>query len=99
MEETLQHQKTAQCVGLPPASLGNHHPDGNQAGHALTFKMDHSVIIFNIFLDSIPMRKLSATLCLTLAVLLGSAGMSASADFQKGSAVYKSGDYATALRE
>ena len=45
------------------------------------------------------MRKLTATLCLTIAVLLGSAGMSASADYQKGYAAYKSGDYATALRE
>ena len=30
------------------------------------------------------MRHLTATLCLTLAVLLGSAGISWSADFQKG---------------
>ena len=45
------------------------------------------------------MRKLTATLCLTLAVLLGSAGMSWSADFQKGVTAYKSGDYLTALRE
>ncbi|MEE2933563.1 MAG: tetratricopeptide repeat protein [Pseudomonadota bacterium] len=45
------------------------------------------------------MRKLTATLCLTLAILLGSVGMSASADFQKGAAAYKRGDYATAVRE
>jgi uncharacterized protein len=45
------------------------------------------------------MRKLTATLCLTIAVLLGSAGMSASADFAKGMTAFKSGDYATALRE
>ena len=45
------------------------------------------------------MKNLTATLCLTLAVLLGSAGMSWSADFQKGYAAYESGDYATALRE
>ena len=43
MEETLQHQETAQCFGLPPASPGNHRSDGNQAGHALTFKPDHSM--------------------------------------------------------
>ena len=42
MEETLQHQETPQCIGLPPTSPGNHHPDGNQADHALTFKLDHS---------------------------------------------------------
>ena len=45
------------------------------------------------------MRNLTATLCLTLAVLLGSAGMSASADFQKGLTAAQSGDFATALRE
>ena len=44
------------------------------------------------------MRNLSATLCLTIALLLGSVGVSASADFQKGTAAYNSGDYATALR-
>ena len=45
------------------------------------------------------MRNLTATLCLTLAVLLGSAGMSWSADLDQGLTAYKSGDYATALRE
>jgi TPR repeat protein len=45
------------------------------------------------------MRRLTATLCLTLAVLLGSAGMSVSQDFQKGFDAYNRGDYATALRE
>ena len=45
------------------------------------------------------MKHLTATICLTLAVLLGSAGMSESADFQKGAAAYQSGDYATTLRE
>ena len=33
----------AQCSGLPPASSGNHRSDGSQAGHALTFKLDHSM--------------------------------------------------------
>ena len=47
----------------------------------------------------IPMKKLTATICLTLAILLGSVGMSASADLRKGAVAYKSGDYATALRE
>jgi len=45
------------------------------------------------------MRKLTAILCLTFAVLLGSTGVSWSADFQKRYAAYQSGDYATALRE
>jgi TPR repeat protein len=45
------------------------------------------------------MRKLTATLCLTLAVLLGSVAMSWSADYQKGVAAYIAGDYETAHRE
>jgi hypothetical protein len=45
------------------------------------------------------MRNLTATMCLTLAVLLGSAGMSWSADLQKGFTAAQSGDFATALRE
>ena len=45
------------------------------------------------------MRKLIASLCLTITVLLGSAGESWSADFQKGVAALNSGDFATALRE
>ena len=46
-----------------------------------------------------PMRNLTATLCLTLAVLLGSAGMSVSQDFQKGMDAYDTGDYSLALDE
>ncbi len=45
------------------------------------------------------MKRLTAILCLTLAVLLGSVGTSWSADLQKGLAAYKSGDYATTLHE
>ena len=45
------------------------------------------------------MQNLTTTLCLTLAVLLGSTGVSASADFQKGLSAYGKGDYATALRK
>ena len=45
------------------------------------------------------MRNLTTTICLTLALLLGSAGVSWSADFQKGITAYKSKDYKTALRE
>jgi len=45
------------------------------------------------------MNRLTTTLCLTIAVLLGSAGMSAGADLQKGAAAAQSGDYATTLRE
>ncbi len=39
------------------------------------------------------------TICLTLALLLGSVGTSWGADFYKGVDAYKSGDFATALRE
>jgi len=45
------------------------------------------------------MRNLTATVCLTIALLLGSAGVSWSQDFQKGVAAAHSGDFATALRE
>ena len=44
------------------------------------------------------MRRLTATLRLTLTILLGSAGVSASVDIVKGYAAFKSGDHATALR-
>jgi len=45
------------------------------------------------------MRNLTATLCLTLAVLLFSPTEVWSADFQKGWDAYNRGDYTTALRE
>ena len=45
------------------------------------------------------MKKILPRLCLTLAVLLGSAGVSWSADYQKGLTAYVKGDYETALRE
>ena len=55
--------------------------------------------ILRIFCQTSPMRNLTATLCLTVAVLLGSVGMSWGADLQKGNDAYDRGDYATALRE
>ena len=45
------------------------------------------------------MKNLTRTICLTLVVLLGSLVTGCGADFDKGLAAYKSGDYATALRE
>ncbi len=45
------------------------------------------------------MRRTAITLLTTLAVLLGSAGVSWSADLDKGFAAHKRGDYKTALRE
>ena len=45
------------------------------------------------------MRNPLTTLCLTIAALLGSAGISWSADYQKGLDAANSGDFATALRE
>jgi hypothetical protein len=45
------------------------------------------------------MKNLTTTNCLTLTILLGVTGLSASADLLKGLTVDESGDYATALRE
>ena len=45
------------------------------------------------------MKNLTLTICLTLAVLLGSTGTSWGADFNKGVDAARSGDYATALRD
>ena len=45
------------------------------------------------------MRRIITTLLTTLAVLLGSMGMSAGADLKKGLVAAKRGDFATALRE
>ncbi|MDP7424313.1 MAG: tetratricopeptide repeat protein [Rhodospirillales bacterium] len=45
------------------------------------------------------MKRLLPVLCLTIAVFLGSVGVSWGADYQKGYAAYDRGDYATALRE
>ncbi len=45
------------------------------------------------------MRRLTTILCLTLAVLLGSAGEGWSADLWKGLTAAQSDDFATALRE
>jgi clan AA aspartic protease (TIGR02281 family) len=45
------------------------------------------------------MKNLVATLCLTIAVLLGSVGVSSAADFNTGLDAYMRDDYATALRE
>ena len=45
------------------------------------------------------MKTLTLTICLTLAVLLGSAGTSWGGDYNKGLAAAESGDFATALRK
>jgi TPR repeat protein len=45
------------------------------------------------------MKKTLTTLCLTIAVLLGSIGNSESANFQKGLTAAFNGDYETAMRE
>ena len=45
------------------------------------------------------MKTLLTTLCLTIAVLLGSGGIGYAQDFQKGLTAAQSGDFATALRE
>ena len=45
------------------------------------------------------MKNLTATICLTITVLLGGVGVSWGADLQKGLAAAQRGDFATALRE
>jgi hypothetical protein len=45
------------------------------------------------------MRNLTATICLTITLLFGCTGVCKSADLIKGLNAYRSGDYATALRE
>jgi TPR repeat protein len=45
------------------------------------------------------MKNLTATICLTIAVLVGSVGISWSADFQKGLTAAQSGDFEIVLRE
>ena len=45
------------------------------------------------------MRKLITTICITIAVLLGSAGLSWGANYRKGLDAYSKSDYTTALRE
>ena len=67
-----------------------------------------SLPILSKFAKLIPMRKLTATLCLTFAVLFGSVEVSASeviiednaiASYRRGLIAYDEGHYATALRE
>ena len=57
-----------------------------------------SLPIPNIICQTSRMKNLTATLCLTIAVLVGVTGVSWSADFQKGVTAVKSGDFATDLR-
>ena len=45
------------------------------------------------------MKRLTTTICLTVALLFGCTGVCKSADFQKGLTAAQSGGYATALRE
>ena len=70
-------------------------PPSSQSPHSLIADSTTTTFCHRLF----PMRNLTATICLTLALLLGSAGMSWSADFQKGLTSYESGDFATALSE
>ena len=53
----------------------------------------------NILCQTFRMKNLTATICLSVALLFGTSGLSWSQDFQKGFTAYQSGDYATALRE
>jgi TPR repeat protein len=78
--------------------------EGSQTGRAIHPHVSNSkFFLIGIPLTDIPcqtsrMRNLTATLCLTIAVLVGVTGVSWSADFQKGVTAVKSGDFATDLR-
>ena len=56
-------------------------------------------MVFQYFCYCPRMQTLLTTLCLTIAVPLGSVGVSFCADYQKGLTAARSGNYATALRE
>ena len=56
-----------------------------------------SLLIPNIFYPTSQMNRLLILPVLLLVLLVGTPAFSA--DFQKGAAAYKNGDYATALRE
>ena len=58
-----------------------------------------SLPIPNVLCQTFRMRNLTVVICLTIALLFGCTGVCKSADYQKGLTAYKSGDYATALRE
>jgi hypothetical protein len=54
-------------------------------------------IHFNCYIEPVrarlaPMKNITATIFLTVAMLLGSAGVSVSADFRKSAAAYQNGD-------
>ena len=82
-----------------PAPIPHDRPYADAGGHTVLCLADAGAVTGDRrSLDThIPchnphMRHLTATLCLTLAVFLGSAGVSWSADFQKGLTAYQSGD-------
>jgi TPR repeat protein len=57
--------------------------------HQVTFQTPFSLPLPNILCQTFSMRKPTATLCLTIAVLLGSAGVSWGDEFEKGQITYK----------
>ena len=82
-------------VGLSLRGMGSGITTGGSSTRCHPFPLP----LTDVPCQTIRMKNLTATLCLTIAVLLGSAGVSWSADLQKGFTAYKSGDHATALRE
>jgi hypothetical protein len=42
MEEALQYETPAQCLGLPPAGTGNHRPDGPKTDHVWRHRLPDS---------------------------------------------------------
>ena len=42
MEETLQHKKTTQCIGVSPTGTRSRNNHGSEADHALTINLAQS---------------------------------------------------------
>ena len=61
--------------------------------------MKHATLNLIFALRPVHRLKCNTLFRLLFVVLLGSAGLSANADLEKGLAAYESGDYVTALRE
>jgi len=70
------------------------------SGHSdLFYHTPFHLPIPDILCQNSRLKKLTTTICLTLAVLLGSAGVCKSADFEKGLTALRGGGFATVLRE
>jgi hypothetical protein len=93
-EGTEKHAGVFHRVGLSLRGMGSGSPL-----EGLPYGDTHFLYPSQTFPVRLPrMKNLTATICLTIAVLLGSVGVSWSADFQKGVTAAQSVDFATDLR-